>query len=130
KANDLKPLYRLIDGSFRVVPTLLFKKTLRVDVAKIQRLTIPEGNGDSSGGQEVEVELKGGKAHTLTLLDRVSPLDGKPALLVGFVGQVPAGYKLFPQRAKPNNTFTEIKFEEEKKEEPKKEDKKEEKKDK
>ena len=42
--------------------------------------------------------LKDGEENTLTLLKTV-PVDDKPAALEGFVGRVPAGYRLFPVQA-------------------------------
>jgi hypothetical protein len=120
KVTDLQPLYRLADGSERLIPTLLFKKTVKIDLAKIQKLSLSE-----NGGLEFDVTLKDGKALTLTLLDKTSPVDGKAAQLLGFVASGLAGYKYYPLKATPNNTFTTILFDpdkvEGKKEEPKKE---------
>lgn len=104
KAVDLQPLYKLADGSERLLPTLMFKKTLKLDVGKIQMLRAAEGE------EEWEVKLKDGEEQTLTLL-RTVPLDGKTATLEGFVGRVPAGYKLFP-----THTVAEIQFDEGKEE--------------
>jgi hypothetical protein len=117
KVTDLQPLYLLANGEVRRIPTLLFRKTVKIGLDKIRRLSFVENEEKGAGGLDYEVALAGGKEHTLTLLNRTSPLDGKAARLLGFVGQVHAGYKLFPLRASPNNTFTQIRFEEEKKEE-------------
>jgi hypothetical protein len=91
KVADVQPLYRLAGGPERLSPQLLFKKTLRLDVAKVRKLT--------AAGDEEEsawlVVLKDGGEETLTLL-RTAALDGKEAQLVGLLGRVPAGYKLFP----------------------------------
>jgi hypothetical protein len=103
KVADLQPLYQLGDGSQRLIPTLLFKKTVKIDVAKIQKLSLSE-----AGGLEFDVGLKDGKSLTLTMLDKTSPLDGKPAQLLGFVAKVPVGYKIYPLKPTPNNTFTAI----------------------
>jgi hypothetical protein len=106
KVADLRPLYKLPNGSERIAPTLFFKKTLKVDVAKIQKLSVVE----NTDGAEFTVTLKDGTESTLTLLRDVT-LDGKQARLEGMVGRVPAGYKLFPLHA-----VTEIQFDEMKEE--------------
>ena len=108
KAADLQPLYKLADGSERLLPTLMFKKTLKLDLGKIQKLRAAEGA--EGEGAEWEVKLKDGEEQTLTLL-RTLPMDGKPATLEGFVGRVPAGYKLFPV-----HTVAEIQFDDAKEE--------------
>jgi hypothetical protein len=104
KAQELLPLYRLPDGSERLLPTIMFKKTLKVDIAKVTKLHLVEG----SKGEEVEwvVTTKDGEEQTLTLLKTIT-LDDKQAVLEGFLGRVPAGYKLFPP-----HTISEIQFEE------------------
>jgi hypothetical protein len=114
KVFDLQPLYQFPDGE-RLVPTLMFKKTLKLDVAKIQKLVSVEGRVPE--GKEMDVTLKDGNSDTLTLLKNVS-VDDKQATLIGLIGRVPAGYKLFPV-----HTCTEIHFDELKDE--KKPDKKE-----
>lgn len=103
KAQDLQPLYRLPDGSDRLLPTIMFRKTLKVDVAKVAKLHLVEG----SKGEEVDwvVTFTDGEEQTLTLLKTIS-LDDKQAILEGFLGRVPAGYKLFPA-----HTIAEIQFE-------------------
>jgi hypothetical protein len=95
KVVDPQPMYRLTGVEYRLLPTLLFQKTVRIDVDKLQALRRVE-NEEVKGGKEYEVTLKDGKQLTLTLRDNVSPLDGKLARLEGFVTRVPAGYKLFP----------------------------------
>jgi hypothetical protein len=102
EVSDLQPLYRLGDGGERLLPTLLFKKTLKLDVNKIQKLRAAEGKDNE--GAEWGVTLKGGEEETYTLLQK-PVLDGKPATLEGFVGRVSAGYKLFPP-----HTVAEIEF--------------------
>jgi hypothetical protein len=104
KAQELLPLYRLPDGSERLLPTIMFKKTLKIDIAKVTKLHLVEG----SKGEEVEwvVTSKDGEEQTLTLLKTIT-LDDKQAVLEGFLGRVPAGYKLFPP-----HTISEIQFEE------------------
>src|SRR5262249_20139280 len=106
KVVDLQPLYRLPDGSERLLGTIMFKKTLKVDLAKVQKLHVVEGGK----GEEVEwiVTMKDGEEQTLTLLKTI-PFEDKPALLEGFLGRVPAGYKLYPP-----HTISEIVFDESK----------------
>jgi hypothetical protein len=113
--TDLQPLYLLGRREMRRVPTLLFKRTVKIDLAKIGKLAFVESE-ERGSGLDYTVTLKSGKDHTLTLMNRTSPLDGKAATLLGFVGKVPAGYKFFPLRASPNNTFTKIEFEGDKEE--------------
>src|SRR5262249_8232628 len=86
KIVDLLPLYRLADGSEKLLPMLAFKKTLKVDVDKIKKVAAVSGAW--------QVTLKDGGDETLTLLETV-PYEGKQARLLGFVGRVPVGYKLF-----------------------------------
>jgi hypothetical protein len=114
KVADLQPLYEFPDGGERLLPQLMFKKTLKIDLAKIQKLTAIEGRVPD--GKEMDVTLKDGNSDTLTLLKTI-PLEGKQAALVGLVGRVPAGYKLFPV-----HTFTEIQFDEFKESKPEKKD--------
>ncbi len=99
KTVDLLPLYRLPDGGEKLLPTLMFKKTLKVDVAKIKKIV-------TAGAEEGawQVTLKDGGEETLTLLETI-PFEGKQAHLAGFVGRVPAGYKLFPASAIAEITF-------------------------
>ncbi len=121
KVADLQPLYQFADGEERLLPQLMFKKTLKIDVAKIQKITAVEGRVPE--GKEMDVTLKDGNSDTLTLLKTIT-LDGKQATLAGVLGRVPAGYKLFPV-----HTFTEIQFDEYKEPKPEKKDDKPEKKD-
>jgi hypothetical protein len=100
KVSDLLPLYRLADGSERLLPTLLFRKTLKLDVAKIAKIAITGNENDASW----QVTMKGGGDETLTLLQKI-PYEGSQATLVGLVGRVPVGYKLFPVAAISEITF-------------------------
>jgi hypothetical protein len=107
KVFDLQPLYRTADGE-RLAPTLFFKKTLKIDVAKVKKLTSP---GEGGNGEEWTVSMKDGQEETLTLL-KVVTLDGKEAQFVGFVGKVRGGYKLFPAHTVADVQFDEMKDEE------------------
>ena len=94
KVSDLQALYQLADGSQRLLNTLMFKKTLKVDLGKVTRIAAGTEESDDTVWQVVQ---KDGDDSTLTLLTNM-PLAGKPALLIGLLGRVPAGYVLFPVR--------------------------------
>jgi hypothetical protein len=92
KVVDLQALYRFATGYRKVAPLLMFKKTLKLDVAKIQKITAASPEDEEGSWQ---VQMKDGGDEALSLL-RVIPLDGQDAQLEGLLGRVPAGYKLFP----------------------------------
>lgn len=99
KVVDLLPLYRLPNGSEKLLPTILFRKTLKLDLGTIKKIVA--AGGDEGGWQ---VTRKEGEEETLTLLPSI-PYEGKSARLIGFVGRVPVGYKLFPASAIAEITF-------------------------
>lgn len=101
KVTELQPLYEIGKGTERLYPTLFFKKTLKVDVAKLKKIVAPNPEADEVAWQ---VTLKEGEDETLTLLT-TPMIDGKPAVLKGLLGRVPTGYKLFPPQ-----TVGEIQF--------------------
>jgi hypothetical protein len=101
KVDDLQALYRFANGYERVVPLLMFKKTLKVDVSKVKKFTAAGADDDELTWQ---VQLKDGGDETLTLL-RVIQLDGRDAQLEGLLGRVPAGFKLFPMLTISEITF-------------------------
>jgi hypothetical protein len=91
--TDLQAIYHMSDGSYQLQPYLTFKKTLKVDLAKLKRLKVhPAAAKD---GPECELSFKDGEEQTLTLL-RDPTFDTKKAIVEGLVGRVPAGYKIFP----------------------------------
>lgn len=94
KVSDLLPLYRFKGGREKTAPVLFFRKTLKLDVGKIKKIAV---SGEDSDDVVWQVGQKDGDDATLTLLQTAS-VDGQPAELVGLVGKVPAGYKLFPLR--------------------------------
>ncbi len=104
KVTDLQALYRLPDGTERLLPILMFKKTLKVDLGKVKKLALAEGGTLES--PEWVVTFKDGEEQTLSLL-RTIPLEDKQAALEGLLGRVPAGYVLFP-----THTVSVIEFEE------------------
>ena len=94
EVSDLMALYRLPDGGERALPILLFKKTLKLDFAKIKTIAVSSDKDPDAVWQVVQ---KDGEEATLTPVGTL-PIDGQTATLVGLVGKVPAGYKLFPLR--------------------------------
>jgi hypothetical protein len=106
KVSDLQPLYRLADGRMKLLPTLMFRKTVKLDVTKIQKLHQVEGT--PADAPEFQLTLKDGAEHTLTLLKTID-LDDQKMTLEGLVGKVPAGFKLFPI-----HTIADVQFDEEK----------------
>ncbi|MFO0929718.1 MAG: hypothetical protein U0736_22300 [Gemmataceae bacterium] len=94
RVHDLQPLYQVRDGGERRSPLLLFRKTLRVDVARVAKITTTDDDGDDPVWRVIG---KDGDDSSLTLLPS-GTIDGAAATLVGLVGRVPAGYALFPVR--------------------------------
>jgi hypothetical protein len=112
---DLQPLYRFADGSERLVPTLFFKKTLKLDVGKITRL---RAEGRDADGTECRVTTKDGEEQTYTLL-KSAMIDGKAATLLGLVGKMRGGYKFYPATTLHSMHF-DVQFDEKKEEKPEK----------
>lgn len=94
KVSDLVPLYLLKSGREKTAPLLMFRKTLKLDVSKIKKIAAGAEDGDDVVWQVVQ---KDGDDSTLTLL-QTATVDGQSAQLLGLVGKVPVGYKLFPVR--------------------------------
>jgi hypothetical protein len=91
KVMDLQPLYKQADGLLRAVPTLFFQKTVKLDVAKVARLSQLGAKGDNW-----DVTLKSGNSQALEIIKRPADVNGKPAVLEGLVGRSAVGYFLFP----------------------------------
>lgn len=92
---ELLPLYK-VPGGYRREPVLMFQKTIKVEMSKLVRLVnIPPktGKGISS---DYEVYKSDGSKQGLTLLTQTTLEEKEPAHLVGLVGKIPGGYKLFP----------------------------------
>lgn len=106
KVTDLQVLYELPGGQLVVAPYLTFKKTLKVDLAKVKRMKVR--GGTSKEGAECDVSFKDGEEPTLTVL-RDPMIDGKKALLEGLIGRSKAGYVIFPL-----GTVAELQLDEEK----------------
>ena len=93
QVSDLLALYRLPSGTEKLLPTVMFKKTLKLDLAKMKTVNV---SADKEADAVWQVQ-KDGEESSLTPLGTL-PIDGQTATLVGLVGRVPAGYKLFPMR--------------------------------
>ncbi len=100
-ALNVQGLYRFSDGSEKLLPWLMFKKTLKIELSDIQKLNVNEYNIKEKTA-ECEVVKKDGAQLSVTLLGSVT-VDGKTATLVGMLGVVDAGWKLFPV-----HTFTQF----------------------
>jgi hypothetical protein len=89
----LQALYHS-DGAEKVLPTLMFKKTVKIDFAKVKKI-----NGADSVGKTDDfvwqVTLKDGNEDNFTLLTEPT-LDGKKLRLEGLLARVPGGYRLVP----------------------------------
>lgn len=94
-ANALQPLY-LIDGQYRTLPHVMFKKTVKIDMDKIVSLRFMPSENKKVISYDFEVALKDDTKHTLTILTKIELEGKKSATFEGFLGKVPAGYKLFP----------------------------------
>ncbi|MBL8795661.1 MAG: hypothetical protein JNM56_17280, partial [Planctomycetia bacterium] len=92
----------------KLLPTLMFKKTLKIDLGKVAKIHTVEGAKPDDA--EWVVTLKDGEENTLSLLKTI-PLGEQQATLEGLLGKTSAGWKLYPA-----HTFTEIVFDEAKKE--------------
>ncbi|MSR52834.1 MAG: hypothetical protein EXS09_06035 [Gemmataceae bacterium] len=94
QASGFQALYRTSNTEEKLLPYLMFKKTLKVEIANIGRLTVGAYNAKDHTA-ECELKQKDGMDLSVSL-PASFPIDGKPATLLGFVGTVPAGYRLFP----------------------------------
>jgi hypothetical protein len=92
KVTDLKALYRMGNDSERLLPNIFFKKTLKVDLSKLEK--VQKGETSKEEGTEWIVKFKEGEEHTLSLLFNMP--DDATTHLEGLVGQVPGGYRVFP----------------------------------
>lgn len=94
--SELIPLYQAKGNINRTIPTLWFKATVKIELEKIRSLRHAPPENKKQTANDFEVILRDGKQHHLILLDKINLEDGKPAQLLGLLGRVPAGYKLFP----------------------------------
>ena len=90
---DLQPLYLTGGGQEKLLPHLYFKETVKVELAKIEKIS----------GEKLDfvLTLAGGKEQPpLVLLERPKDADGKGTLqLEGLVGRGIVGWRLFPMIA-------------------------------
>lgn len=93
KVTDLQVLYEQAEGKLQVLPSLAFKKTLKVDLGKVKKMKVRGAN--TKEGAECDVTFASGEETTLTVL-RDPAIDGKRSLLEGLLGQSKAGYLVFP----------------------------------
>jgi hypothetical protein len=100
EASDVQALYRAADGTERLSPFVMFKKTLKVDLNKVKKASLVMEGDEKS----VTVVFTDGEEQTLTPLPMIT-LDGKEMEFLGLLGRVPAGYKHFPL-----HTFVEVEF--------------------
>jgi hypothetical protein len=92
--TDLQPVY-LVDGQYRVVAYLMFKKTVKIDMDKLVGLRYVAPEDKKKASNDYEVTLKDGAKHTLSILTVVELEKKKTMTFVGLIGRVPVGYKLF-----------------------------------
>jgi hypothetical protein len=87
---DLQPLYVTGGGQEKTLPYLHFKETVKVELAKIEKMS----------GEKLDfvLTLTGGKEQPpLVLLEQAKDADGKGTLhLEGLVGRGMVGWRLFP----------------------------------
>lgn len=103
--TDLKALYNVGGGLLRASPTLYFKDTIKLDLAKVQKLS-----GVGASATDYDVTLMSGQQSPLVLIDRPKGADGKTDMLLdGLVGRFAGGYRVFPM-----STVGEVAFEEKK----------------
>lgn len=107
---DLTALYQVDGGIYRALPTLMFKKTVKIDLDKIASMQHVESEDKKQTSHDFAVTLRDGEKHVLTLLTKVELEGTKSATLAGLLGRVPVGYKLFPA-----HTIAELRLEAEKK---------------
>lgn len=93
-AYDIQPLY-LVDGAYRVLPVVHFKKTVKIELDKVASIRFVPSLDKKKISTDYEVTLKDGMKHTLSLLTTIELDKKKSMTFVGLIGRVPVGYKLF-----------------------------------
>jgi len=96
KVSDLMPLYTVNGGREKTIGVLMFKKTLKLDVAKLKSIVDATEDSDDLTWRVAE---KDNEERTLTLLEK-GTIDKDPVHLIGLVGvdRTGVGYKIFPLR--------------------------------
>ncbi len=91
----LTPLYK-VGAGYRTLPYLVFQKTVRIDMDKIEHMANLPAKNKKLVSLDFDLTTSDGKKQGLTLLEKISLDEKQSAVLVGLVGRVAAGYKLFP----------------------------------
>lgn len=91
KVKNLQVLYTTGTRQQVLSTKLFFRKTIKVDLSKLAGLKKAD-----EVGNDWELTLASGDSQTFTLLDPAM-LDNQTVFFGGFIGQVPAGYQLFPK---------------------------------
>ncbi|MCI0682195.1 MAG: hypothetical protein L0Y71_08830 [Gemmataceae bacterium] len=103
--QGLTALYRAGAGQ-KLASVLMFQKVGQIDLGKLALLRqIPLPGKKQTIAHDYEVTELGGEKQKFTLLDKTQLDDNQPAVLVGLVGRVAAGWKLFPP-----HTISEVRF--------------------
>jgi hypothetical protein len=106
--RGLAALYAVNKGH-KLASVLMFQKIGQVDLAKITVLRQVPAAKKQTLSHDYDVTQGNGEKEHLTLLDKTQLGDNQPATLLGLVGRVPAGLKLFPP-----HTLAEVRFEDQK----------------
>ena len=99
KVKNLQVMYSTRTRQQVLSTKLFFRKTIKVDLSKLAGLKKADELGN-----DWELALSSGDTQTFTLLDPAM-LDGQTVFFGGFLGQVPAGYQLYPK-----HVIKELKF--------------------
>ncbi len=102
KVFGLTPVYQMPSGRLQLDPTLLFKKTLRIDVAKVRKI---KASKDDAEDIVWNVSLKGDDEESGFTLLTAGTIAGQDAKLHGLLARVPEGWRLFPIRRIVSVTF-------------------------
>ncbi|MSQ94482.1 MAG: hypothetical protein EXR98_07990 [Gemmataceae bacterium] len=93
-AHDVQPVF-LVDGQYRVMAYVMFKKTVKIDWDNLAGLRFVPSEDKKKISTDYLVTLKDGVKHTLSILNTVELEKKKTMTFVGLIGRVPVGYKLF-----------------------------------
>jgi hypothetical protein len=93
--SNLGSLVRIGTGS-RSFDHLFFKVNVKVVPAKIVSMRRVESEDKKSTVADFQVAWKAGGSHALTFHDVPPVADAQPTALVGLLGRVDVGYKVFP----------------------------------
>ena len=91
KVEDVQALYRTESGE-KIMGVLMFKKSFKVDMSKISKITCEMVGATSDWVWQVTLP---DEEKTLTLLNKPM-IDGKTLELEGLLARVKVGYKLIP----------------------------------